>query len=394
MGGSKTTGCKRFGGRVGYYISMRSIKDIPVLENIPVLVRAPLNVTIVGGKVASTFRLESALPTIRFLTERGARVILISHIGELGTETLHPVYEAMKRFIPNLVFCPETIGPVARKAARDLLPGGVLMLENLRRNVGEKKNDPKFAAELAQLADVFVEDSFDVCHREHAGVVGVPELLPSYAGFLVEAEVKELSKALKPSRPSLAIIGGAKFGTKEPVLQKLASLYDRVFVGGALANDFLQASGFAIGKSLTSGGDNTHIKKLLKDKKIFLPVDVVVQSPRGTRTVKVGEVKTDETIVDAGPASVALVGGYAKKAKTVLWNGPLGEYEDGFAEGTTALAREVAASKGRTVVGGGDTVAVIEKLGMNALFSFISTGGGAMLDFLAKGTLPGIRVLD
>ncbi|MFA7310016.1 MAG: phosphoglycerate kinase, partial [Candidatus Paceibacterota bacterium] len=251
---------------------------------------------------------------------------------------------------------------------------------------------------LADLADVFVEDSFDVCHRAHASVVGVPEFLPSYAGLLVEEEVNELSKALFPKGPSLAIIGGAKFSTKEPVLKKLLVSYDRVYVGGALANDFAEAQGFPVGKSLVSRADRAELKMLIANRKLALPLDYVVAlhggDARAGRVADPRDVAADEAILDNGPKSIAMLSERAQKAKTILWNGPLGNYENGFTEGTESLARAIAASSAHSIVGGGDTVAAIEKLGVSSRFSFISTGGGAMLDFLAKGTLPGIEPLN
>ena len=377
---------------------MRTVRDIRVLENIPVLVRASLNVPIADGKVSGAFRLKRALPTIDYLRKKHARVVLLGHIGDQGTESLQPVYEAMREMLPGLSFCPVTTGPVARDAVRKLAPGQVLMLENVRRDVGEKKNNREFAAALADLGDVFVEDSFDVCHREHASVVGVPEYLPSYAGLLVEEEVRELSKALRPKGPSLAVIGGAKFSTKEPVLKRLLELYDRVYVGGALANDFIAAQGLPVGRSLVSGADQKEIKILLGNRKLVLPMDYVV-APLGAsvengRIAGPRDVGEGDAILDNGPRSVELLSGYAKRAKTVLWNGPLGNYENGFAEGTEALARAIATSGAHSIVGGGDTVAAIEKHHLSERFSFVSTGGGAMLDFLAKGTLPGLDVLS
>jgi phosphoglycerate kinase len=250
---------------------MRSIRDIKVLENIPVLVRAPLNVPVENGVVANDYRLRRALPTIRFLAEHNARVILISHIGEQGTETLAPVAEALQQFLPNVTFCPATIGEAARAAVRELSPGHVLVLENLRRNRGEVANDKGFAEELASLGDVFVEDSFDTCHRKHASIVSVPALLPSYAGLLLEEEVTALSGALTPHHPALAVVGGAKFGTKEAVLDTLLKTYDHVFVGGALANDFLKAAGHEIGKSLISAQDPEKVQEMLSNPKLVLP---------------------------------------------------------------------------------------------------------------------------
>ncbi len=376
---------------------MRTVRSIQKLENIPVLVRAALNVPLKDGKVAGAFRLRRALPTIEYLRKKHARVVLVGHIGDRGTESLLPVFEAMREFVPGLLFCPVSTGVQAREAVRELPPGGVLMLENLRRDVGEQKNSKVLAAALADLADVFVQDSFDVCHRTHASVVGISEFLPSYAGLLVEEEVVELTKALRPKSPSLAIIGGAKFSTKEPVLQKLLATYDRVYVGGALANDFVQAQGLPVGKSLVSGVSNTELKTLLSNRKLALPLDYVV-APYGS-TVSEGrladpqDVSSTEAILDNGPKSIAMLAERASKARTILWNGPLGNYENGFTEGTESLARVIAESKAHSIVGGGDTVAAIEKLGVSHKFSFISTGGGAMLDFLAKGTLPGLEVL-
>lgn len=376
---------------------MRTIRDIKVLENIPVLVRASLNAEAVDGRVTNDFRLRRALPTIEYLRARHARVILISHITGSGTETLRPMYDAMAKWIPGLRFCDVSVGAKAREAVRQMSPGDVLMLENLRRNKGEEANDRDFALALAELADVFVEDSFDVCHRRHASVVGVPELLPAYAGLLVEEEVRELSKALKPKRPALAIVGGAKFSTKQPVLEKLLSIYDRVYVGGALANDFIRALGRPVGTSLVSGGDTAVIADLLKNPKLLLPQDYVV-APHGSdvskgRVANTDDVRPEEAVLDSGPKTIAMLDTYVRNAKTILWNGPLGNYENGFVHGTEGLARVIARTHAHSIVGGGDTVAAIEKLRLDDEFSFISTGGGAMLDFLAKGTLPGLEAL-
>lgn len=357
---------------------MRSIRDIKVFENIPILVRTSLNVPVENGKVVNDYRLRRALPTIKFLSENGAKVILISHIGEKGTETLEPVALALGKLISGVSFFPETIGVRTRTAIRDLVPGNILVLENLRRNAGEQKNDKTFSKELAALADVFVQDSFDACHRAHASIVGVPEILPSYAGFLLEEEVRELTGALKPKHPALAVIGGAKFSTKEPVLEKLLGIYDHVFVGGALANNFLKASGTDVGKSLVSDTDPTIIKKILANPKLVLPIDFVIKN---------------EMILDAGAGTSALLNDLAKKAKTIIWNGPLGNYENGFVDATNAFAQSVANSSAHSIIGGGDTIAAIENLGLMQHFSFVSTGGGAMLDFLVRGTLPGIEAL-
>ena len=341
--------------------------------------RASLNVPIENGKVINDYRLRNAVPTIRFLSERGARVILISHLGEKGTETLKPVAQALEKLIHGVSFFDETVGVRARTAIRDLLPGKILVLENLRRNAGEKTNDRSFVKELAALGDIFVEDCFDTCHRPHASIIGVPKLLPSYAGLLLEKEVSELSRAFKPKSPSLAVIGGMKFRTKEAVLTALLKTYDHVFVGGALANSFLKVSGQEVGKSLVSETDEDSIRKLLANPKLLLPIDSVIEN---------------EIILDHGPKTIALLSELAAKAKTILWNGPLGKYEDGFTDATDNFARAVADSSAYSVVGGGDTIAAVENLGLLSKFSFVSTGGGAMLQFLSNGTLPGIDAID
>jgi phosphoglycerate kinase len=382
---------------------MRTVRDIPKLLNIPVLVRCALNVPVENGRVTNDYRLRRALPTIEFLAGKGARVVLMSHIGEAGTETLTPVYEALKKLTSRVSFFPETIGVGARDAVRKMMPGTILMLENLRRNRGEVMNDPDFAKELATLADVFVEDSFDTCHRSHASIVSVPKLLPSYAGLQLEEEIRELSQALVPTHPSIAIIGGAKFSTKEAVLTTLLEHYTNVFVGGALANDFLKVAGFPVGKSLVGEGDDFAIKTLLKNPKLILPLDSLVipahafdmQNARSqARVATTSDVQPDEIILDHGPETSALLARYVQKTKTLLWNGPLGNYEQEFVDATNACATAIANSNSYSIIGGGDTIAAIEGLGLLSKFSFVSTGGGAMLDFLAKGTLPGISALQ
>ncbi|HET9641341.1 MAG TPA: phosphoglycerate kinase [Candidatus Paceibacterota bacterium] len=382
---------------------MKIVTDIPVLENIPVLVRAPLNVPIENGKVTNDYRLRKAVTTVNYLRGKGARVILISHIGEQGTETLEPVAEAFGRLVPGVSFCRESIGPAARAAIRELRPGGTLVLENLRRHKGERMNDGSFAAELAALADVFVQDSFDTCHRLHASIVSVPKLLPSYAGLELADEVAELRQALTPKRPAFAVIGGAKFSTKEAVLTSLIEDYDHVFVGGALANDFLKAQGYGVGKSLTSPEVPKHLLHLLDNPRLVLPIDCIVvpaseaMGPKArqmARVASLGQVNPDDIILDHGPGTSALLANLAGQASAVLWNGPLGNYECGFTDATLALARAISASNAHSVVGGGDTIAAIEDAGLLSCFSFISIGGGAMLEYLARGSLPGIDALE
>lgn len=373
---------------------MKAYTEIPALHNVPVLVRSALNVPIAETGVAQEFRLRRALPTIKYLREQGARVIVAGHIGQEGTETLLPVVETLRKLLGTVAFSETATGPIAREAVRALLPGEVLVLENLRRNPGEVAGDRAFAMELASLADVFVQDSFDTCHRVHASIVRVPEILPSYAGWEVREEVQQLGKALMPERPSLAIVGGAKFSTKEPVLSRLLDIYDHVFVGGALANDFLLAKGLGIGRSLVSHVAKEQIAALLTNPKLVLPVDGRFVKPDGSvRIGAVEEIAPDEAMLDCGPKTVEFVSGFIKDAKTILWNGPLGLYEKGFVDSTDALARAIAETSAYSVVGGGDTVAELERISITDRFSFVSTGGGAMLDYLAKGTLPGLDAL-
>lgn len=381
---------------------MRSVRDIPVYQDIPILVRASLNVPVANGEVTNDYRLRRAVPTLKFLAERGARVIIISHMGEQGTETLEPAARALGELTPHVSFCPETLGANAREAIRTLSPGHILVLENLRRNAGEQANTISFVREVAALGDVFVQDAFDTCHRPHASIIGIPTVLPSYAGLLLEEEVSELSRALSPKHPALAVIGGAKFSTKEPVLLRLLAEYDHVFAGGALANDFLKADGQSVGKSLVSVADTDEVKKLLSDPKTLIPVDSLVvttaekdapDARNHARVASGNQVGENDVILDHGPGTITLLEKHAHEAKTILWNGPLGMYENGFVDATDAFARAIAESGAFSVIGGGDTIAAIEKLGLLPKFSFVSTGGGSMLDFLAKGTLPGIVAL-
>lgn len=376
---------------------LRSTNDIRHLAGVPVLVRAALNVPLRTGKVSNDYRLERALPTLQYLMKRGARVVVISHLGEHGTETLRPVAEALGRFLPGVSFHDEAIGASARAAVRQLAPGRVLVLENLRRHRGERKNDRAFAEELASLGDVFVQDSFDTCHRPHASIIGVPKLLPSYAGIALLEELAALSRSREAEAPSLAIIGGMKFETKERVLSTLLARYTHVFVGGALANDFLKVLGYPVGKSLISPAPSPMIETLAHHPNILLPTDVRVYRNSTEHTdilvVNRGKVEPNDIIVDHGPSTVAVLAKHIREARTVLWNGPLGKYEDGCVDATAAIAKAISASHAHSVLGGGDTVAAVSDLGLLPAFSFVSTGGGAMLEYLVKGTLPGIDAL-
>ncbi|MEK9177438.1 MAG: phosphoglycerate kinase, partial [Patescibacteria group bacterium] len=279
-----------------------------------------------------------------------------------------------------------------RSAAAELKDGEALLLENIRRDHGEEKNDPAFAKALASLGDAYVNDAFPVSHRAHASIVGVPALIPAYAGLQFMKEVEGLTPALAPESPSLAIIGGAKFATKEKLIHTLLTKYDKLFIGGAIVNDFFKAKGFEVGKSLVS--NDKHIKELLDEPKLIIPTDVTVLGPSGQSDKDLGEVGKEDVIDDVGPKSIAALWPVIENAKTILWNGPMGRFEDDFTRATDELAMMVAKSRARSIVGGGDTLASIQKLKLMDKFTFVSTAGGAMLDFLANGTLPGIEALE
>ncbi len=372
---------------------MKTLKDIEYLSGVKVLVRVDFNVPIKNGLVVEDFRVRAALPTIEFLIEKGAKVILMSHLEAAdGTNpSLAPVADCLKRLGKEVMFIKDF--NKAHDAINEQLKGGACaLLENLRFFDGEKKNDAKFAKELATLGDIYVNDAFSVCHREHASVVGVPKFLPSYAGLQIEKEVANLSRAFNPTHPFLFILGGAKFDTKLPLLEKFIEIADSVFVGGALANDLLKAKGYEVGKSVLSKGI-ADLSKFIESPKLVVPLDILNEQKQIKLITAIG---ADDKIMDIGPATVDALKSIVTSAKFILWNGPLGLYENGFKDATLELAKMISsatANGAESIVGGGDTLAAISELGVQEKFSFISTGGGAMLDFLATGTLPGIDAL-
>lgn len=355
------------------------------------MVRADFNVPVKDDVVQDRFRIIKALPTIKFLRDKGAKIVLVSHLGK-GGESLAPVAKVLKKLVKT-TFIVDVVGEKAIDAVSKMKNGEVVLLENLRNHKGEKDCEKNFAKELAELADIYVNEAFAVNHRADASLVLVPKLLPSYAGFQLEEEVKNLSRVMqKPQHPFLFILGGAKFSTKMPLIRKYLVLADHVFIGGALLNDFLKAKGYEVGKSLIDG-EGYGIEKLLKNKKLILPIDVLVKNSSGVLNKKVDEVGVEDTIIDIGLESVKIIAPYIQKAKLILWNGPMGKYEDGGGEATKKILKMVAASNAESVVGGGDTVNLISEMKLEKKLSFVSTGGGATLDFLVKGTLPGIKAL-
>lgn len=370
---------------------MKSIQEAGDVQGKYVIVRSSCNVPIVDGAVGNQYRLMRALPTLQYLREAGARVTVIAHIGRKETDSLRPVYDALSKHVP--LMWGGAVGSDALQTARAAMQNGdVLMVENLRQDSREADNDASFVDELARLGDIYVNDAFDNIHRDHASMVGLPTRLPSYAGLTLIEEVSHLQQVMTPEHPALFILGGAKFETKLPLIEKYLGSYEQVFVSGALANDVLLADGHEVGRSLVS---DISLKgaAFLTNPKLMRPVDVIVESERGVRVAAVSDVQADEKITDMGPATIAQLVPYIRGAKTILWNGPLGLYENGVPGSTQAVAKLIAESDAMSVLGGGDTVAAVEELGLNDKFGFVSIGGGAMLTLLEAGNTPALVAL-
>jgi phosphoglycerate kinase len=378
-----------------------------------VLVRVDLNVPMEAGKVSDDTRLRAAAPTIREIADKGGKAILLSHFGRPKgrdeKQSLQQVIAALADAIGKPVsFVPECIGEDAEKAVAAMKPGEVLVLENTRFHAGEEKNAADFAAALAKLGDLYVNDAFSVSHRAHASTEGIAHKLPSFAGRSLQAELEALGRVLeKPERPVAAIVGGAKISTKLELLGNLLSKVDFLIIGGAMANTFLAAQGKPIGKSLSENDMLGTARKILSDAKatgceIVLPVDAVVaqkfEALAPSRVVSADAVGPDDMILDIGPKSVDQAIATLARSKTLVWNGPFGAFEmEPFDLGTIkvaeAAAKLTAAGKLVSVAGGGDTVAALNHAGAADRFSYVSTAGGAFLEWLEGKPLPGIEVL-
>ncbi len=345
------------------------------LKGKKVLLRLDLN----ESSLEKPDRIIKSMPTINFLKEAGAQVIIISHIGRDPHETLVQIAEYMD------------ISMTKEFDAELLEANQVIMLENLRQNPGEESNDEAFAQKLASYADIYVNDAFAVSHRAHASLVGVPKLLPSYAGLQMEQEMNHLSQAFHPTSPSILVLGGAKFETKLPVIQKFLPIVDHILIGGALVNNFYKEMGYETGASLID--QTANITHLIGNPKILIPEIVIVENEKGQEEKLASAVALGDKIVDVGVSALEKYSDEFRAAKFVLWNGPLGNYENGFTAGSKKIVDLIVTSGAVSIVGGGDSVTLIEGLGLADKFTFLSTGGGAMLEYLANGTLPGIEAL-
>ncbi|MGO1119388.1 phosphoglycerate kinase [Rhodovibrionaceae bacterium A322] len=381
-----------------------------------VLVRVDFNVPMQDGKVTDATRIERALPTIKRLTAAGAKVALLAHFGrpkgqKVPEMSLKPVVPALSEALggQDVAFAEDCIGEAAAQTLKDLPAGGVALLENLRYHAGEEKNDPDFADALAALGDLYVNDAFSAAHRAHASVEGLARRLPAAAGCLMQSELEALGKALQnPERPVAAVVGGAKVSSKLELLGNLVEKVQLLIIGGGMANTFLHALGVNVGKSLcepdlASTVDEILAKAKAADCEILLPTDAVVAGEfaagAANETVDVGQVPADKMILDAGPQTVALAKERLADCRTLVWNGPMGAFEiTPFDQGTNGVAQAAAdltkAGSLLTVAGGGDTVAALAHAGVIDDFSYVSTAGGAFLEWLEGKTLPGVKALE
>lgn len=391
-------------------MKLRRVQDMDVHDQ-RVFVRVDYNVPIENGAITDDTRIRASLPTIELLRDRGARIILASHLGRPKGQVqeslrLGPVAEALSKLLGlPVAYARDVIGEQAHQVSGNLKPGEVGLLENLRFDPREEKNDPEFARELARLADCYVDDAFGAAHRAHASTAGMTAFLPSSAGLLLQREVEALSRVVeRPDRPFALILGGAKVSDKIGVINHLLERVNSVLIGGGMANTFLKAQGRSVGRSLVEE-DNVEVagdvirRAAEKGVELVLPVDAVaagsMDADAVTSVVSVDHIPPDMAIYDIGPESVRAFVTALEPARTIVWNGPMGVFELApFAGGTRGVAQAVAASTGFTLVGGGDSVAAVEQLGLADQISHISTGGGASLEFLEGKSLPGIAVLE
>ncbi len=385
----------------------KTIRDIDV-KGKRVLVRVDFNVPVNDGVVGDDTRIRAALPTLGYLLENSAALILCSHLGRpkgqpLPEFSLKPVAERLAELLGKPVsFAEDCIGPKAEEAAKSLKSGDVLLLENTRYHAGETKNDPEMAKQLASLAEIFVNDAFGTAHRAHASNVGVAEYLPAVAGFLLEKEIKYLGQAVAdPEKPFVAILGGAKISDKIGVIKNLLTKADSILIGGGMANTFFKAQGYPVADSLVEDDALNTAKEILAEagSKFRLPVDVVIadkfEADAAHKTMSTAPIPDGWRILDIGPETTAHYAKIIMDAKTVVWNGPMGVFEfPEFAKGTLDIAQAAAEFDAVTIVGGGEFVAAVKQSGMADKITHISTGGGASLEMLEGKVLPGLAALQ
>ncbi|MBM7571050.1 phosphoglycerate kinase [Aquibacillus albus] len=391
-------------------MSKQTIRDLDV-KGKKVFCRVDFNVPMKNGEVTDETRIKAAIPTIQYLAEQGARVILSSHLGRPKGEVveelrLDPVAKRLSDLLNKTVTkTDEVYGPEVDKALGDMEDGDVLLIENVRFHPGETNNDPELAKEFAKMADLYVNDAFGAAHRAHASTAGVAEHLPSAAGFLLQKELDVLGKALSdPDRPFTAIIGGAKVKDKIGVIENLLEKVDNLIVGGGLAYTFIKAKGYEIGKSLLEEDKIELAKEFMqkaeeKGVNFVLPIDVIVaddfSNDANTKEVDIDSIPADWEALDIGPKTREKYAGIVQDSKLVIWNGPMGVFElETFANGTKAVADALAKTEGYTVIGGGDSAAAVEKFNYADKMDHISTGGGASLEFMEGKVLPGVDALS
>lgn len=389
-------------------MKLKSLKgNIKKIAGQTVFLRVDFNVAMSGTKIKEDFKIRQSLETINFLLKNKCKIVLASHLGQPknGFEkqySLEPIAKHLSKILgQKICFFDYQKFPKFNEIKKEISRGGDLfLLDNLRFYDGEERDCKRLGKSLASLADVYVNDAFAVSHRANSSVSAIRKNLPSFMGFLVEKEVLNLNKILKPRKPSVVVMGGAKISTKVPIIKKLYPKSTYILLGGALVNSFFAAQGFNIGQSLVDKDGDKIVKQFLKSKKIILPIDVVVKTVIAKKKdivsiKKISEVSDNDCILDIGPKTIELFSGYIKKAQTIVWNGPMGMFEDkNFKKGTIAIAREIAKNaSGRSfgAVGGGETIEALNLSGMSKQIDFISTGGGAMLSYLGGEKMPGIK---
>jgi len=395
-------------------MALRSIKDASVKERV-VLLRVDFNVPLKDGRVVNDFRIQVSLPTIKHLVKKGAKIVLLTHLGRPQIDsrdrlikgqkkkyTLKPIASYLAGLLKQPVFFEtECLGKEVQQKVSQLQPGEILLLENLRFYPGEKENQDSFARQLAALGEIYVNDAFGVVHRSHASVVGLPRYLPSYAGLLLVKEINVLTQiSHQAQRPLVVVIGGIKISTKIKVIKEFLRKADNLILGGALANTVIRAKGFAIGRSFVEESMVKEVQQLnLTETKLHLPVDVIVSTDTSgkapVRVAAVGKTSQKEMILDIGPDTVYLFKEIISKGKTVIWNGPMGLFEvPVFSRGSQAIAEALSQHRGFTLAGGGDTISLLSKFNLIKKISHVCSGGGAMLKFLAGESLPGLKALN